>query len=136
MPAFGVEVEDSPIAWDFFNQSNQRLKEKSILKNPFFGSITKIPYSEPHTYVVIMEPVYPKVYYVGVVVGGFVFVLTGFVFTWWLIAPFLFLASGLFWSKFFLYFMIKFALRKKNYRGYVRLLDTSVLVERLVGAIA
>jgi len=131
MAIFGVKLEEDNKAKLFMQESNDRLQDNSIVKNPFYGRIALVPNSEDY-YIVDMEPVYLKAYWGGAFILMATLVFTGFKLTLWLLPGIALLCCSIFWSKYFLYIMMRIGLRKAGYMGKIRLVNNKIMMKALI----
>lgn len=133
MVQFGIELEDNQIVHNFIRETNIRFCTKDLIKNPF-NNPKIIPIKNTNFYIVSMESIYPNVYLWGLVyiaIIGIVFRR----FTWWLVPGIVLFSFGFFWSKYFIYLMLRKALHKHNYIGKIRLIQDKIVIRELINSI-
>lgn len=113
----------------------EKLKDNHLIRNPFFGKVEyilskhEIGESLKDYYVMMLTPVYPQFFIFGYLLMFGAFVWRGFTLSW-LMLPGLILASiGFFWSKYFFYPLFLKGLRRKAYKGKVKLISNTELIE-------
>ncbi len=133
MVIFGVETEKDGLAEKFMLQSHSNLQKKDIVVNPFAGKIIKLKHpSHNNTYVVVMDPVYPRVYILGLLMLAAAFVIRGFQITPWMIPGTIISIPILLYSKHFYYLMLVKGIRKFGYRGKISVLSNNDTLDRLI----
>ena len=134
MAVFGVETDADTSVIKFMKESHDRLQSNNIVDNPFNGRIirAKDNNTKKYTYVVIMQPIYPKIYLIGLFYIGIALLFTGMRLSLWQLPGIILYATGIFWSKIFIYSGLKMGLRKYGYRGKVRLLSATATLERVI----
>lgn len=137
MAIFGVETDRAAIVRKYMRESNERLQKKSMISNPFYGRIVRVPSSDQvkDYYVVDMDPVYPKIYLIGIFTMIVALFFTGFRLTYWLVPSFVFFSCGIFWSKYFYYVMLKLGLKKAGYNKKLKLITSNATISRLIDVI-
>lgn len=113
MVLFIVKTEVNKKSKQYFKEVGERLKGDSLGKNPFNRSLIK---SFGEYTVISFNPVYPPLYYMGF--AGF---LLAIVFGWGLWSYFVsafFSLQGVFFSKYFYYYVSKYAYSKKVKGSY------------------
>lgn len=118
---------DYNIINDFMKDTKEKLKDYDIVKNPFKGGI--VEFVDKNIYVIEMTPVY-----YNFSVFGYVYILIIYVFiglSLWAIPGIILVIMGLFWSKYFFFFMLKIGLKKYGYKGKIKLLKNKDLLETL-----
>lgn len=128
MASFGFLTEKSELVESFIEKTNQRLEVHHILKNPFEGRIIKIK----GIYLASMNPMYPNLSLLGLIFILGWFAIFGFKLIGWYIPGLVLLVSGVFWSKYFFYLMLKKGLKKEGYTGIVKLIPNNKIIERIV----
>lgn len=127
MAIFGVETEEDALVQELVVETNVRLQDTNLIKNPFRGGIKGYPDS---MYVLMLEPIYFNfTWFIWVAAIGLYFWLG---LSYWLIPPAILGCLGIFWSKYFFYFMFKMGLKRKGYRGKTTLLSTAETLKRVV----
>lgn len=127
MSVFGVILNDCEPAERFFRETNERLKENHLVKNPYVGSIKKLG----QVYVVKMQPVYFNyTWFIWLVLVASI-IGFGFHYKWHI--PMIAVGSlSIFWTKYFLFFMMKKGLKKAGYVGPVRMISPAEIIEKEV----
>jgi hypothetical protein len=118
------------VAKNFFRLVDKRLSESNIVRNPFKGYVRVFANKEELFIGLELDPVYPPVYYWGVVWVFLFFIIWGF--TWWLLPGVILFSLIFFYSRFFFYLFTIFGLRKAGYKGKVKLLSSQKTIERLL----
>lgn len=110
-------------------ETHQRLQSKSIVKNPFFGSIKKGKGVFVDYYIVDIEPVYPRVY----LFGWFPLIIAFFFARFFMIFVAIFFFSTIvLWSKFFMFTFLKKGLRKHGFLGTTKLVLSPKIEKRII----
>lgn len=136
MAVFGIQTEKNRAAKKFMRDSHERLQRPSIITNPFEGHIVKVSDSssaDVDYYVVDIEPVYPKFYYMGLL-GIFLALVFGNINAWLIPGSIIFL-MGIFWNKFWFYIMLRLGLRKAGYKSRVRIVNNELLIRKMIKSI-
>jgi hypothetical protein len=94
----------------YMQETAARLKGNNLIKNPFNGYVCQAG----GYYLVRITPIYPSPFLFGIMALLPVLWFKGFVLTWWLILPGVFLAASLAWSAYFHRFMMNIALKKRE----------------------
>lgn len=130
MAVFGVETDFNIKIREFMEECNNRLNKEDFWKSPFEGKIKLIrkENSKKDVYLVIMDPLYPPFYLVGLLFLVAVIVFNGFSLSPLMVPGFVMLSFGLFWNKHFIFFILKFSLFRKKIRGKVRMISNSRLI--------
>jgi len=135
MAIFAVETEKDIKANEFMELSNNRLQSSNLVTNPFNGGIKKIEGNNKNTYLVYMQPIYPRLYIAGIFFLIITLVFTKFRLSLWLIPSILILCTGILWSGQFFYFILKKGLRKHGFTGAIKKLhsdDFNALVYKIM----
>ena len=128
----GVDVDESRkenaiIIYNFFSQVNDRLRNDSWVKNPFSGTVHVF---EKSFYIVNLKPIYvniaPLLY--ALAFGGWFFEFHKFS----IIMLIFGLLSSFIFSKYFVYIILYFGLRKAKYGDYIRLVSNEEIIRRLL----
>lgn len=130
MAVFGIETDFNIKIREFMEESNNRLNKEDFWKSPFEGVIKLLKTKDPKkdTYLVIMDPLYPPFYLVGVLWVGAVMVFNGLAWSWLMAPGCLLFAFSVFWNKHFIFFMLRIALLKKKIKGKVSMISNSRLI--------
>ncbi len=111
----------------FFTETAERLKEEHLVKNPFIGKIKKMG----SVYVVQMDPVYFNFTWLIWLVFFASIIGFGFRYKWHI--PMMLIASlGIFWTRYFFFFMMKKGLKKAGYLGPIRMIGVNEIIKREV----
>lgn len=137
MVIFGIELSRTKEAIKFMKETNDRLQSTNPVTNPFYGSIKRIPLKKKDKdhYVLVMDPVYPKLYYMGyfLLPGAFIFAGLRLSVAY---LPGLFLTLTRFcWSRFFMYLFLALGLKKAGYKGKVKLIKDSTSLRTLINEV-
>lgn len=119
MAVIGIKAGYDNKLHDFITKTRMRLKDNRF----FFGHITfKVePLRKEAVILFLLEPIFPKVYY-----GGFVLLIPALILTGlsiWVTPGLIVLASGFFWSKWFIYIIFRVALLKEGYNQKLKILS-------------
>lgn len=132
MVFFAIETDKNAAIKEFMAETDKRLQNSNIVQNPFMGFTYLLEtVRDKYTYVIKMAPVYPPVYWGGILGVIVTLVLAGGL-TWWLTPSVLIMSAGIFWSKPFFYSMLKYALQRKGYKGPMRIIDNDTIITKLV----
>jgi len=131
MPILGIESPFSMEVHKFIEQTDTKLQEKSLIKNPFIGKCKIVHRGELLTWVVIIDPVYPPwIPLIGIISLGLVFVFFGNTIPWLYVPCSVLALSLFFWSREFYYIMLRLGLRKNKAKGRHRLLSKTKIIRR------
>ena len=122
MATFGVRLENNESfnqAIKFLEDTNKRISENNLIKNPFTGTIKRIG----DIFLVDLKPIYFNFtpFFIFPIIGLYLFM--GF--TWIMIFPASLCLLSIFWTKYFFYFFFKIGVKKAGYKGKVKLLKDS-----------
>ena len=134
---FAFETKPTMALLRFVRDTNNRLSKHNIVKNPFEGRIYLIPKvrGEEHlTYVVDMEPVYPKVWIFGLIMLAFAVALTGQINSW-AIFPLLIFSAGVFWTRYFYILMLTLGVRKAGHKDKLKIITSMEIMRKLFHSI-
>jgi hypothetical protein len=133
MAIFGIITNEDDKVLSFLNNTNHKLKEKNLLTNPFTGGVKAFALPSGFNNYTLslfkLTPFYINLSFIGLMLMITLFILKGL--TLWLIAPGIIFLSGFFWSKYFLFFILYLALRKKGYKGKISLISNKELLDIL-----
>jgi hypothetical protein len=127
MAVFGVRTKSDELVTSFMLESKERLKNSNLVKNPFRAEIVRLNVED---WAIEIEPVYFNFTPFFWIVAGAGYVLWGY--SWWLWIPSCLGLLGIFWSKYFFFTMMKLGLRKKGYKGQVKLLSNKEMVRGII----
>ena len=136
---FGIKTDYSPAVIKYMDNLNNNLQTKNMLTNPFTGGVVEIPSELSYiTYVVNVEPIYPKFYFIGLVT-----MLSGAVayyFHWYVgitLVLFIFTIISfiqyIFYTRHLYLFVLKYFFRQRGYKGKVTVLKDQELLKLLIG---
>jgi len=117
-------------ALKFFSMTKKRLAEKNLIRNPFKGTLKVFVNNNSLFIPMEMSPLYPMFYPYGLLLFMAALFITGF--TWWCAPGIIIFFTGIFYSKYFFYLMMRIGLRKQGYKGYIKLLRNQEAVRRLL----
>jgi len=130
MASFGSEIEDCKTIDVFVNETNERLKEQNLVNNPFIDSKA---IHLTNTIAIHLKPVYPNYPLIAFFFIFFpILYFKGISWSSWYIPSIVFLGLSCLWSNRFLYFIMKLGLRKKGYKGKIKLLNNNETIRRLI----
>ncbi len=131
MVVFGLITEDNQIIQDFINDTNKRLDNNNLVKNPFVGKVYGFKINETQLlHIVIINPIYFNVTYFGwLYVIGVYFILG---LTYWLIPGFILGSMGIFWALCFYRYIYKKGLVKAGYLGYIEHMQKDGIIENIM----
>ena len=129
MAVIGVVVEKSLILKEVFANILYRSREDSLVKNPFKIN-AKLYESKELFFLMDITPVYPPVYWFGLLVL-IPFIVFGW-FNWFLLIPILLFSIGFLWSPYFYLLVLWGAIRKNKYKGDVKVLSKDKIIKRLL----
>lgn len=127
MAIFAIETEESENLINYISETNKRLAGSDMVYNPFDGHIYNI---EKNLFLIKMDPVYPRFYYVG-----FMFLIIMIFFwgiNWWLILPIFILSTGILWSRYFYYLLFKIGCKKHGHKNKIKFFGYNNTLELLV----
>ena len=139
MVVFAIETDCLGIVQDFMKDTHKRLQNNSLRRNPYDGGTARLPNNRfidtPDRYLIDMTPLYPPTYLGGIfaIVGSIFW--RGFVWNWLLTVGVLLLASGLLWSRYFMFVMLRLGLKKAGYNGPVRLIRDNDILKHIIDGI-
>jgi len=128
MVVFAIRTENREIVKGFMKDTNERLQEKTLAKNPYLGKTIRLRNYDnkaPDYYLIDMTPLYPPFY-----LGGLFAVMIYFIFPrkFLIVGGLIVFALGVFWSKYFMFVMLRLGLKKAGYVGPVKLIrDNNIL---------
>lgn len=129
MVVFGVWTEKRTLLDEFFQATDSRLKVNNFIKNPFKGFVDKIEREDGVLNIISMTPIYPNPFLIGLCWSvGQAYI---FGFNAWLILPLCLMIAGIFWTDYFLFFMLRIAIRKIGYKDRLTYVDASKVVEEI-----
>lgn len=131
MAVFGISLDRHYSAMKFMLATEQRLQSTNVMRNPFTGGVLYAGEGpgERDVYGVVMEPLYPKVWLIGLVWIAASILLGG---SWgWYVPGLIMLGLGFFWSVAFMYIGLRIGIKRSGYAGRVRLVTKGELVRRL-----
>lgn len=116
-------------------ESNKRLQIKNLIKNPFIGKIILVPYTRGRHYLVDMQPVYPEFYKWGILLFIISFVISGYSISLWLLPGIVVYSIGFFWSKYFIYLMLRVGLHRHGYKGPIRMVKREDILRHIINRV-
>lgn len=120
MALFGITTDLNYITTNFVTDTNNRLKEKNLLKNPFKGWATSITREEGKMlHIVNISPLYFNYPIFGWVLAGMMFMFNGL--TWWMLPGVILGSLMIFWLSPFYIMIYKAGLRKAGYKGKTKI---------------
>lgn len=128
MAIFAVQLDKKDNNFEkFVEETNARLKDYNFVRSPFTGKIVQALYGGNPIYIVNMEPIYPNyTFYIWLIGAGLLWWRGLF----WLHIPIVLLGSlGLFWSKYFFYFMLDKGSKKHGRESKLKLLSNKKVME-------
>jgi hypothetical protein len=128
MAIIGLEADKNIGLNIFMRQTEKRLKEMPLLD----GKILRIPLDNRDDYVLIIDPLFPKFYLMGLLMIFITLYFTGPRLTAWLLPGFAVFAGGVFWSKPFFMLILWIALRKKKYKGKIKFVTNNKVIRKMV----
>lgn len=129
MSIFCIKIIGNKYSKEFFNETIDRLKEENIVKNPFRGKIFSITKPPLDYYILDLTPVYPKIHAIGIYLLVIAFIFGGF--SLWLLPGAIIYSFGFFSSSLFYYLMVILGLRKKGFKGKVKLVGKTRIIRVL-----
>jgi len=125
---FGVSIIENQVTKKFFYETKKRFKAKDLFKNPYDNGILSF---NPGEYIILMDPVYPKVYWLGFMLLTISIFFTQKIFSWWNLPGAFISLSYLFFSGRFFFFMLSRGLRNKGYKDKIVYLNLNKVSRRL-----
>ena len=111
MAIFGIKTY--PEVDKYMMDSHERLQSGI---NFFEGNIKKLQSKGGDSYyLLILEPVVPKVYYMGFIWVALYLLTKGFIISWWLLPGVLVSLTCIFWNRYFYFYCLKWAMKQKGY---------------------
>lgn len=134
MARFLIHTEDIREVREFIAETNQRLQAHDLVKNPFYGSMKVVKEDNGLTFLADLEPIYPGTafVYLGILYTAATLQISRRLSLWLIPGLFFFCIYGLFTWPFF-YVMLRKGLRKKGYRGVIRLEKNKHVVNNVSG---
>lgn len=133
MTTFGIRAENDIILLKFMEESHRKLQIEDIVKNPFRGRIRKcVTDGKLVYYGCVINPIYPRIYLIGVALAVFPLFFVGLKVTLWSLPGALLYSTGFFWSKYFYYAVLRLGLRKRMYRKKVKLFNNRQFLEKIL----
>ena len=129
MAIIGLITKNNILVYDYFRKVILKSKEGSLVKNPFSIKTYFKVKKEELFFLMDLEPLYPPVFWFGLIL-----LIPFFIFKWfnfWLILPFVFLGLGFFWSSTFYIIILKAGLKRKGYKDKITVLKKSDIIRRL-----
>jgi hypothetical protein len=83
-------------------------------------------------YSILMEPIYFKVYYIGLILAVLPMFFKGMILTWLSLPGMVLFSLGIFWSKWFFYVILRLGLKKKGYQGKVKMLSNGKMLKTII----
>lgn len=126
MASLGIEIKESKEVLDFVKETSKRLSKQNLIQNPFNGEMVLFK----DTIALHIKPIYFNLpFYLSLFFG-----LTYLIFerTFLFIMGAIFLLLSLLYSKEFFYFVFSKGLRKKGYKGRIKLLSQEEIIKRLI----
>ena len=126
MVIFGIQLtEENKTTKEYFKTFTERLNENNMFHNPFSGNIKSLGSG---TYVLDLNIIYPRVYYLGFALLVIGFLISGLKFNAWLLPGAVMLCFWFFWTRFFFVLMLRLGLNKKGYKGKVKLIGSDKII--------
>ena len=137
MVIFGIELYRKREAIFFMKETHKRLQVPNPVTNPFYGSVKKLSLQgkDKDHYILVMDPVYPKLYKMGYFLLAGAFIFTGFRWSLAYLPGLILSFTRFFWSRFFMYLGLVLGLKKAGYKGDVKLLLDSTTIRGLLNEI-
>jgi hypothetical protein len=129
---FGVQVNKTEELVNFVDSANDVLGGARTTKNVFTGKsfIDLLKFDEKDVLLVTFEVVMPFPLYF-IYVPLFVGLLIFFGVSWMLTIPLLIFASEFFFTRYFVYLMMKWGLKRKQYPGKTRIMKDEEVIKLL-----
>lgn len=134
MTIFSIEIEDTLLTRKFIEVTNNKLKAKHLVLNPFKGKFVMTPIKDKKLWIiVIMTPVYPRFYFIGVILLASILAYRGLSAPKWLLIPSAIMAGTIvLWSRYFYIPMLKYGLRKIGYKGVIKHIDVEDTIYKII----
>jgi len=119
MVLFGLETNKEEKLTKFVRDTNERINDNNMVKNPFTGKVTtkNLP-DNRMLHIVEISPIYMNFTIFGWLLCFIFFFLRGF--TWWLAPGIVLGCLGIFWTAPFFRMMYKKGMRKAGYLNDVK----------------
>jgi len=120
MAVFIIRVEKEKAALEFIDETNKRLSDSDLAKNPFYGSLKGLDHNDGYLVLVEMTPIWPVTPFVYLAILTAIGILLFHGPYMLYVIPFFFFAITWLWTETWLYIMLRLGLRKKGYIGKVK----------------
>jgi hypothetical protein len=106
---------------------SERMSNNNFIQNPFFGGVKPI---SDNVYCISITPVWVDVSWFGWLGVLMPYLVWGW--SNWLIFPIIIGLSGILWTKYFFFFMLKLGLKKAGYKDKIKLIHSEDIVDIVV----
>ena len=137
MVVFAIETKTNGIVQGFMEATHKRLQSCRLAENPFSGGIVRIrnTCTAPiyhDKFLIDMTPLYPPTYLGGLFIIIPTLVWRGLTLNGFLVAGLILLSTGLLWSRYFMFVMLKLGIRKAGHRGPIKLIKDNEILNYLM----
>ena len=111
----------------FIEETNKRLSNADLVKNPFYGSLKLINHKEENYLLVDMIPIYPvsPFVYLSALSAVIILVMGGPYYLYFF--PMFLFAITLLWTDTFMYLFLFLGLRKNRYKGKINIVRNTYI---------
>lgn len=130
MVAVGILTDNHPIVTKYIEKVAERLSSENFIKNPFQGKVKRVFRESGVINIIIADALYPPLHYIGIILFAVAFIFTGFS---WYTFPGAFIAST--WTlrtRLPLIIAANISLRRMGYRGKIKPLTHSEVINSLI----
>jgi hypothetical protein len=113
---------------EYVTETNNKLSEKSFIRNPFTGYCVQIG----DTIYLKMKPFYPDISILTIVSCVIVYFISGF--TYNMLWSLIFTIPSLFRNKYFFYYMFRLGLRKKGFKVKTKIVNKNNAIDNILVA--
>jgi hypothetical protein len=134
MATFGIIIENTPVVERYMADVKDRLEDSNMLRNPFKGYCLSFDIKNAgqngllRGYATKVQPLYPNFTPYGFLASLGIYIVWGM--NIWIIPGIFIGILGVFWSKYFYYYIYKLGLKKVGYTGYMKLLSAEEVMDR------
>lgn len=133
MVIFGVKTHDVASVKKFVRETKKRLETPDLARNPFSGYIKSFEFDKTERITILkIVPLWPNFSpYVAILSLFPIIFFGGYNNPGLLLIPLIFLGLAFFWTEDFFYLILRIGLKKAGYKGKVKKLKRSVLIDEL-----
>lgn len=131
MSNFFIKIEENETSNRFIEETNARLQDHDLVKNPFYGGLKKVTLND-NTYLnVSITPIWPVTPFR---IMGLLFTVGAALFrglSLWLLPGLIMLSITFLWSELFIYLMLRAGFRKNGYTKSINKVRSKELINIL-----